>query len=112
MVKRTYTVEQAVAFGEVNDADAYRLQEVARVLHPKIEPLQVADPIGVVAHPDVILRDRLLPDLIDVGTFEVTVKSHFLRDAVQRDLVALRVRNVRGIGGCSVLGPICVDRCL
>ena len=49
----TYMVEQRVALGEVDDVKVNGLDEVTRVLHPKIEPLKVARAVRVVPHEQV-----------------------------------------------------------
>ena len=57
-------MEETVAFGEIDDIDLNRVSKFARVLHPKVEPLQVSVSIRVITHPTVICSGILQSDLV------------------------------------------------
>ena len=71
-------MEETVSLGEVYDVDADSLEKVARVLHAKVEPLQVAHSIRVVTHPNVVRRQVLLTHLVHIRALKVPIKRHFL----------------------------------
>ena len=49
----TYMVEERVALGKVDDVEVNGLDKVTCVLHPKIEPLEIARAVCVVSHKQV-----------------------------------------------------------
>ena len=52
----TYMVEERVALGEVDNIEVNGLNEVTRILHPKIEPLKIARAVRIVPHEQVKSR--------------------------------------------------------
>lgn len=86
-------VEERVALGEVDDVDVNGFDEVTRVLHPKIEPLQVACAVRVVPHEKVESGNVALAHLIQIGALEVCVKGDFrLKLCVEGYALTLRIR--------------------
>lgn len=69
-------MKQTVAFGEIHDINSDSFSEVACIFHAKVEPLEAADTVGIVSHPDVECTARLLPHLVYVRTFKITVERH------------------------------------
>ena len=86
-------VEERVALGEVDDVDVHGLDEVTRVLHPKIEPLKVARAVRVVPHEQVESGYVALSHLVQIGALEVCVEGDFgLELRVEGYALTLRIR--------------------
>ena len=76
----TYMVEEGVALGKVDDIEVNGLHEVTRVLHPKIEPLEIARAVRVVPHEQVKISQTALANLVQISAFEVCVEGDFRRE--------------------------------
>ena len=60
-------IEKRISFGEIDDVDVHSVNELARVLHSEIKPLQITISVCVVAHEAVESRATSYPNLIQVG---------------------------------------------
>lgn len=49
-------MEKTIAFSKIDDIDLYGVSKFACILHPEVEPLQIAISIGVVSHPNIESR--------------------------------------------------------
>ena len=102
-------MEQTVTLGEVNNIDSHGFNKITSVFHAKVEPLKAANTIAVVTHPNVECCCRSLPHLVDVCAFKIAIKHQCGFDCVQRNLIALSIKNVR----CTTTSSsnlACIDR--
>ena len=94
-------MEKTVTLGEVDDVDVDRFQEVARVLHSKVEPLKISSTIAIVAHEAVEGLIGPSAYLVEVSALKVCIESHWgALDCVQRHLLALCVSHMVGRRPC------------
>ena len=85
-------VEKTVAFGEIDDVDSDGVDKLTGVFHSEVEPLQVADTVCVIPHPHVESGLILDSDLVEIGTFKVSIKSE-LRGATSVSTIELSYYN-------------------
>ena len=70
--------KQAVGLCKVDDVDLNAPNEVRRVLHSEVEPLQGFAAVGIVAEPDVVHIFASLPNLLNICRFEVCVEFNYI----------------------------------
>ena len=93
----TYIDEKTICLGKVDNIDVNGASKVGMILHAKVEPLQVAIAVGVIAHEDIESVLIATSHLLDIGTLHVAIKSY---------LVAQNYWLAGRIQGCLVHGSV------
>ena len=69
-------MEKTVAFSKVDNVDSDRIEEVTRIFHSEVEPLQVAGAICVIAHEHIERCCVLDPDLVQIRSLKVGIECN------------------------------------
>ena len=83
----TYMDKEGVSFCKVDNVYLDLTNKIGRIFHSKVEPLQIARAISVVANEHIKSSWTSSAHLITIGTFKIGIKSD---DVIQNDCVAAR----------------------
>ena len=90
LATQTYLHEQTCLFGEIDYV--YANEAFYLIVHAEHEPVELIWPVCIVTDKNVEKSSVPLADLVNVGTFEISVESHCFWGLVNDSSLVLRLR--------------------